>query len=771
MASSTKLDDNEVLNEFSPRLIDEIDEDDEAIATAVANESKNVANTVLRNEVVAELATIAHTDEAFDDFKTSTMEESLRQQEDEGAATELLRDVPIEQRPPPDDDAQILPAVPIEPEHYEHPEFEENEPPQQRQEDQLILDNLPPDLIDDILLQQQQQQRMNTTNMANKRHFLLTYRPLSFIAFAALIWYALRTRKQYYFTAVYLSHSKYAYVILGNTVIATAIILFDITIYLFFRTTTPNHTGNNGPSTTTTTTGLRMQEAEGLQDFFRWNVTETCLALTMFRYELTIVTAIQFVFLILLKCLHYVAAQREQHLRMTEDAIIVMTSMNATGIDEDVNLPSSASKYTMVSYIKSVILFIRSNHTCIIVFFVILQGIDMYIIQHCILQILNSGQASVKILFAFEAAILLVSTYCHVILYILHVVDCAIQYGHDVLEHAVAKKLLHPWKEYKATFIFAIELQAQAINFLFYCTFFCIVLTFYGLPINLFREVYMSFMKLKERLTSFFHYRQLMASMNRFRTATDEELNQSGRTCIICRDEMTSGHDCKRLPICAHTFHKSCLREWLVQQQSCPTCRADIAAMEALEASRSAAANAATQRTATAATDTTNATTDVIADETTSTNPSNDIVLTTASSSMPFSTGSTTTDIHTSLSSNGIGVVHPIHPTLYEVVGTHNNDSIIDVDVPVYSQDCIVTTRISTHERINNADQIVPVRIIRRKTLVLGMAKYQKPESKSSDATAAAQTITTYVQLPDQTWIQDDYLRSICTLSQTNENL
>jgi hypothetical protein len=28
------------------------------------------------------------------------------------------------------------------------------------------------------------------------------------------------------------------------------------------------------------------------------------------------------------------------------------------------------------------------------------------------------------------------------------------------------------------------------------------------------------------------------------------------------------------------------LRKWLVQQQSCPTCRADIAATEALEASR-----------------------------------------------------------------------------------------------------------------------------------------------------------------------------------------
>ena len=117
------------------------------------------------------------------------------------------------------------------------------------------------------------------------------------------------------------------------------------------------------------------------------------------------------------------------------------------------------------------------------------------------------------------------------------------------------------------------------------------------MPINLFREVYMSLARLMERLTAFLKYRQLMASMNRFRNATDVELDEAGRTCIICRDEMTV-HDCKRLPVCSHFFHKSCLRDWLVQQQSCPTCRSDISAMEAQERARNAAAAAADQRDA-----------------------------------------------------------------------------------------------------------------------------------------------------------------------------
>jgi Ring finger domain len=465
---------------------------------------------------------------------------------------------------------------------------------QQVLEPQLLLQPPPPDVLLHAMdppapPPQQQPHSTMTARMSRWWKWLCTYRPLSFLSFFLLIWYALRTRKQYYFAVLYIGYSKWAYVIVGNVILASAVSLFHAVISMFFA-----HTQ-----------GLRIQEAEGLQDFFRWNVTETCLALTMFRHELTVTTAIQFVLIITIKCWHYVAAQREQHFRMTEDAIIDHHNHNLHGPMSDATVTTTTTAASSLRNYYSYFFFpfrwIRPSHLSLVVFLFLLQMLDMYIVQQSITQLLQTGP-SVKILFAFESAILLVSAWSHIVLWHLHVLDCIIQYGHDVQEWYIAKKLLHPWKEYKATFIFAVELQAQAINFLFYCTFFCIVLTFYGLPINLFREVYISFIKLKERLTAFFNYRQLMASMDRFRTATDLELNETGRTCIICRDEMTSGADCKRLPVCTHTFHKSCLREWLVQQQSCPTCRADIAAMEALEASRAAAANAATQRNATTTT-------------------------------------------------------------------------------------------------------------------------------------------------------------------------
>ena len=358
---------------------------------------------------------------------------------------------------------------------------------------------------------------------------LFSYRPLSLLSFLGLLYYALRSRKQYYLAVVFLTSSKWGYVVIGNFCLVCCISLFDLFVNGFLN-------------------GLRPHEAEGLQDFFRWNVTETCLALTMFRHELNVVTALQFVVLIVFKCLHHVAAQREQHLRLTEEAV-----------------------HERFPYLKG-------SHTKLVTLLVLLQFLDLLALNYSIGDILKRG-ASVKILFAFEAAIMLVSAWSRILLWNMHVVDSFISVGHDH-DVQLARRLLHPWKEYKATLIFAVELQAQTVQFVFYSVFFCIVLTYYGMPINLLREVYISFINLKERLTAFLKYRRLMASMNRFDTATNEELDDAGRTCIICRDEMTTS-DCKRLPGCNHIFHKSCLREWLVQQQSCPTCRSDIAAMEA----------------------------------------------------------------------------------------------------------------------------------------------------------------------------------------------
>jgi E3 ubiquitin-protein ligase synoviolin len=388
----------------------------------------------------------------------------------------------------------------------------------------------------------------NNANRNKKRS--LSYTQSSFLAAAAAIFYALRTRQQWYLALVYLSSSKWAFLILGNAMIALHVKLFDIAVHVFLSG------------------GLRLQEAEGLQDFFRWNITETCLALTMFRQELTVSRALQFLVLILAKCLHHVALLRQKHWRMTDDAVT----------------PSHYNpQYPAIPW----------HHVKLLLLLILLQCLDLWAVQYMGQDLLDVGP-SVSILFAFEGAILLVSAWSNILLWYLHVVDGLLHFSHDQGSY-LGRVWLHTWKEHKATLTFAVELQAQAVQFLFYLTFFGFVLTYYGMPINLFREVYMSFAALKERLLAFMKYRKLMASMNRFANPTEEQLENAGRVCIICRDEMTR-HDSKQLPVCQHIFHKSCLREWLTQQQSCPTCRSDIAAMEAQEAARVAAAAAADQR-------------------------------------------------------------------------------------------------------------------------------------------------------------------------------
>lgn len=146
---------------------------------------------------------------------------------------------------------------------------------------------------------------------------------------------------------------------------------------------------------------------------------------------------------------------------------------------------------------------------------------------------------------------MLTSVVSNVLLWHLHALDGLMHFIHEQTDPSRSMhRWIHPWKDHKATLVFAVEVQAQAAKFLFYLTFFAIVMTYYGLPINLIREVYISFQALKQRLVAFKTYRQLMASMNRFQSPTIEELEEE-HTCIICRDEMTV-ETSKRLPGCGH---------------------------------------------------------------------------------------------------------------------------------------------------------------------------------------------------------------------------
>jgi E3 ubiquitin-protein ligase synoviolin len=95
-------------------------------------------------------------------------------------------------------------------------------------------------------------------------------------------------------------------------------------------------------------------------------------------------------------------------------------------------------------------------------------------------------------------------------------------------------------------------LTCALIHLVLVMSMFTIVTVYFGLPIHLFRELYMAFHSFREKLIRFYRYRKLVKNLqDQFPYATEEELDAVDRQCIICREEMPSG---KKLP-CGHIFH------------------------------------------------------------------------------------------------------------------------------------------------------------------------------------------------------------------------
>lgn len=150
------------------------------------------------------------------------------------------------------------------------------------------------------------------------------------------------------------------------------------------------------------------------------------------------------------------------------------------------------------------------------------------------------------------------------------------------------------WED-KGRYIFYLDLATDFFKLVIYLAFFFILLVFYGLPIHILRDVFLTMRSFLKRISDFMKYRTATRDMNeRYPDATTEEIGRED-VCIICREEMrpyqppvveegqpqprpnpmTERMRPKKLP-CGHVLHFSCLRSWLERQQICPTCRANV---------------------------------------------------------------------------------------------------------------------------------------------------------------------------------------------------
>ncbi|CAD7927997.1 unnamed protein product [Amoebophrya sp. A120] len=157
---------------------------------------------------------------------------------------------------------------------------------------------------------------------------------------------------------------------------------------------------------------------------------------------------------------------------------------------------------------------------------------------------------------SFSMAAMIVVT---MLKYVLHLIDTSLEHG---------------WPG-KAAYIFYLELLGDVVSM---TIFLCFMSVFFiqnpsRLPIYMMADIIQVARQLTTRLRNFRKYRCIMADFeSKFRMADEEEL-KAAETCIICRDDLNEGSVI--LP-CNHIFHVDCLKSWLVMQQVCPTCRAEI---------------------------------------------------------------------------------------------------------------------------------------------------------------------------------------------------
>ena len=129
--------------------------------------------------------------------------------------------------------------------------------------------------------------------------------------------------------------------------------------------------------------------------------------------------------------------------------------------------------------------------------------------------------------------------------------------------------------EHRSTIIFYLDFFVDLFKLLIYTGFFAVVMAYYGLPIHIIRDLYVTVISFTKRVRDMVNYHQIMSTLQtRYPDVTPEELATcNDPTCIICREEMISA--VKRLP-CGHFFHFKCLKSWLERQQVCPTCRKSV---------------------------------------------------------------------------------------------------------------------------------------------------------------------------------------------------
>ncbi|KAL5336746.1 hypothetical protein BJX70DRAFT_400375 [Aspergillus crustosus] len=381
---------------------------------------------------------------------------------------------------------------------------------------------------------------------------------------------ALHQRANFYSACVYLSQSSANLMILTNiSLLAVGFLLFWLQRLLY------------GP--------LRPIETEQLYEKAWFAVTETCLAMTIFRGELGAWFLVMFVSLLVGKVWGWIGEGRVEFLEQQPPANPVL---------------------------------FHSRLAISLLLSVLFNGL---MLKYCIDTVLEQARPDMMVMFGFEFAVLTILSSSTAARYSISLVEIyvtsvqlkarlqerreeiraaresAAAEQSDAGDQAAAPEIpdeadinemeldIPGWEE-KGRWVFYLDLLTDFLKLTVYLSFFFILFTFYGLPIHILRDVVVTIRSFGRRIMDFVRYRNATRDMNaRYPDATAEEVARE-EVCIICREEMTHWQQNadrparaserlrpKKLP-CGHILHFSCLRSWLERQQNCPTCRRPVIA-------------------------------------------------------------------------------------------------------------------------------------------------------------------------------------------------
>ncbi|KAI8609326.1 hypothetical protein BC830DRAFT_1071068, partial [Chytriomyces sp. MP71] len=347
---------------------------------------------------------------------------------------------------------------------------------------------------------------------------LFTYGGVSTLLAVQAIASAWTARANFYSTCIHLTRSSASLLVLLNFTVFVAIMMGRGIQKTFFGQ-------------------LRAIEVEHLYERSWFAVTETCLAMTLFRDQFDAMYLVLFGFLLVVKIFHWLVADR---------------------VDFMEQAPTPPT---------------RVFHIRMITIMTMLVAVDMAVLVSCVDYTTRKGP-SMMLIFGFENLIMMSSIILAIFKYIFHTMDLMSE---------------HPW-ERKSMYIFYAELVIDLFKLCTYLAFFGIIMHYYGFPLHIVRDLYLIVRSFVQRCKDLVQYHRATRNMNeRYPNATEEELAATDRVCIICREELVAavvpvvaqgpaavgGNVAKKLG-CGHFFHLNCLRSWLERQQSCPTCRRSV---------------------------------------------------------------------------------------------------------------------------------------------------------------------------------------------------